>query len=373
MWVDDGDFATDRHLSARTAHSEAGLLSVVADLACAPLHGDRPLWRACLVAGLTEDRSALVMVMHHVLADGLGGLAVLAALADDPAHPAQGRGLPPAGTVSFPVPAPGFGTMALDAAQERLASLRRAPATLARTVQGLRELGLDSRPRLAASTSLNRPTGGRRTLSVTTVPLHEVVAAARRAGGTVNDVMLAAVVGALTATLARRGEHPAHLVVSVPVSARQATDAVHLGNQVGVRPVSVPTLADDRARLAAVIRATHAAATTARASSAAPIGVAFRTLARLGVFQSFIDHQRLVHTFETNLRGPAEPLVLGGLRVSRIIPAAITPGNVGVSFDVLSYAGDLAVTVVADPVVLPEQDVLTAALARTLRALVDAR
>jgi hypothetical protein len=68
----------------------------------------------------------------------------------------------------------------------------------------------------------------------------------------------------------------------------------------------------------------------------------------------FVEHQRLVHTFETNLRGPAEPVFLGGHKIRAITPAAVNPGNIGVSFDVLSYAGVLGVTVVSDPEIVAE-------------------
>jgi diacylglycerol O-acyltransferase len=72
--------------------------------------------------------------------------------------------------------------------------------------------------------------------------------------------------------------------------------------------IAVPTFADDNARLAEIISLTRTSRKLARASSAGPLGLAFRALSRLGLFQTFIEHQRLVHTFETNMRGPAEPL-----------------------------------------------------------------
>ena len=86
-----------------------------------------------------------------------------------------------------------------------------------------------------------------------------------------------------------------------------------------------------------------------RASSGVVLSVLFRGLAALGVFAWFVDHQRLVHTFLTNLRGPAEPLALAGAPIRRIVPVALTPGNTTISFDVLSYAGRLLVSVVYDP------------------------
>ena len=74
-----------------------------------------------------------------------------------------------------------------------------------------------------------------------TAPLADIVAAAHSAGGTANDVVLAAVTGALIAEIHARGEHPSRLVVSVPVSGRLSTTADRLGNNIGVRPIVVPT------------------------------------------------------------------------------------------------------------------------------------
>jgi hypothetical protein len=99
------------------------------------------------------------------------------------------------------------------------------------------------------------------------------------------------------------------------------------------------------------------------------MGVVFRTLGRLRLFQPFIDRQRLINTFVTNVRGPGEALHLGGHRVTSVVPVAVNPGNVGVSFDILSYAGQLGITVVADPDVVPDQEQLTHLLSDELRQL----
>jgi WS/DGAT/MGAT family acyltransferase len=226
-------------------------------------------------------------------------------------------------------------------------------------------------PRLVTPTALNRPTGPRRAISVAGVPLGGVVDTAHAHGATVNDVVLAAVGGALGAALGRRGEAPEELVASVPVSARRGTTATRLGNDTGVRPLAIPTQGDPFRRLELVAQSSRLAAARAeggRAASAAPLLAVFRGLARVGLLRWFINHQRLVHTFVTNVRGPADPLQLMGHRVAEIVPVAISPGNVGVTFDVLSYAGQLVVTVVADPVIVPDHqqvaDDLTADLAR---------
>ena len=77
-----------------------------------------------------------------------------------------------------------------------------------------------------------------------------------------------------------------------------------------------------------------------------------------------------MNTFVTNVRGPGEPWRLCGHVVSRVVPVAVTPGNTGVTFDVLSYAGTLGITVVSDPDVVPGGDLLAAQVARELSALV---
>lgn len=102
------------------------------------------------------------------------------------------------------------------------------------------------------------------------------------------------------------------------------------------------------------------------------MGAVFRLLGRMRVFQAVIDRQRLVHTFESNLRGPATPLSLAGRPVLRVVPGSVQPGNVGVSFTALSYAGVLGVTVVADPVVVPDHYRVAADLAGALAALTSA-
>lgn len=366
VWIDDTGFDLDRHLATREWPAPGGsreLLDVAAELVCDRLDRTRPLWRACLVSDSAGDRAALILVFHHVLADGLGGLAVLATLADTGPRD-RGR--------DFPRPAPRWDELAIDATRQRLIAVRNLPAGLRRAVAGIRELGIgQTKPRLVDRTFLNRPTSSRRRLDRVAVVLADVVALAHRAGGTVNDVVLAAATGALFRVLAARGEHPAELVVSVPVSGRRSTTTARLGNDTGVRPIAVPALADDHARLAAIITLTKPNAALQRASSAAPLGLAFRALSRLGLFRMFVDHQRFVHTFETNLRGPAEPVFFGGHPVRAIVPAAVNPGNVGVSFDVLSYAGVLGVTVVTDPDIVTEPDRLTAELAQVFATLLE--
>ena len=110
-----------------------------------------------------------------------------------------------------------------------------------------------------------------------------------------------------------------------------------------------------------------------RGASAALLGPVFRLLARLGIFHWYIDRQRLVNTFVTNLRGPDARLTFLDAPIVDVLPVALVTGNVTVSFAVMSYAGSLVVTVIADPDACPDVAVLGELLAGELHALVSAR
>jgi diacylglycerol O-acyltransferase len=369
-WLDDATSDIGRHLSRVECPVGSSLADVVTTAArevTTPLARDRPLWRAVLMTGLDDGQVALVLTVHHVVADGIGGLAVLGALADEAVRDvasvrpvASPRGGPAAR-------APGPTDLLADRARAVCGAFARLPVAVRRTWQGRSELG--SFPRRAPICSLNAPTGQHRAVRTIEVDLEPVRSAGHRTGSTVNDALLVAVTGAMTQILLARGESVSELVVSVPVSARASTTSADLGNQVGVMPVRVPVTGALAARLAAVAGLTKAQKGRVRGSSAALVGPAFRLLARAGMFGWFVNRQRLVNSFLTNMTGPSQRLTLGGWRIEAIVPITVTAGNVGVAFAALSYAGRLRVTVIADPQVVPEVDLLATAVGSTLEAI----
>ena len=216
VWVDDPDFDATRHVGVRRCPDpgdEQALLDVAAAVIGDPLPRSRPLWAAVFVSGLAGGRVGLVLVLHHVLADGADGLAVLARLVDG-AEPG------PAGV--FPRPAPARRRLAAEAFRYRLRSFRRFPAA-GRAVRTTMAGGLPV-PR-AAACSILHVTGARRRFAVARVDLVALHAAGRRHGGTVNDVLLTAVGGALHTLLERRGEQVEAFRVAVMVAGRQAASA----------------------------------------------------------------------------------------------------------------------------------------------------
>lgn len=209
VWVDDPGFDITRHLRdvrCPPPGDQEALLGVAAGAVTDPLPPGQPLWSATLVTGLPGDGCALIVVFHHVLADGMGGLAVLAGLVD-------GAGAPP--TRAFPASAPSWGQLARDAVAGRLRTLGSLPGVSVRLRDAAAELHPRATPR-APRCSLNRPVGSRRRFSVARADLAQVRTVGRTCGGTVNDVVLVAVGGALNALLAHRGEHVDHIVASVP-------------------------------------------------------------------------------------------------------------------------------------------------------------
>ncbi|SER69426.1 wax ester/triacylglycerol synthase domain-containing protein [Lentzea albida] len=346
IWVDDAGFDITGHVHRVVCPApgdEAALLDIASSLVIRPLPHSAPLWSATIVTGLAEDRAALVVVFHHVLSDGIGGLAVLANLVD---------GSPAIEAEPFPAPAPSRHDLVKDAWAARLTS----PAHF--SLAGFRW------PSRGARCSLNQPIGPRRRQTIARTSVSRLRTAAHRCGGTVNDALLSSVTGALGTVLAERGEHVDDLVVSVPVSTRRSTTAAHLGNSTGVMPVALPTGGDTWSRLTRI-----AATTRSHKKTATPVTPVFRLLQGLGIADWFMNHQHMVNTVVTNVHGPDRPVRLGGVPVVGLIPLSATTGNVTVAFAALSYAGTFTVTVVADPDRTPDLAAITEALQAELDLL----
>ena len=371
-WADDPAFDIDEHLRqvrCPPPGDERALLDLAAAQLGEPLPRSRPLWSATFVTGLADGGTGLIVIMDHVMADGIAGLAVLGTLVD------QVTATAPARAGRFPVPAPRGWEIAVDAWRGRLR--RPSPAgpgaprqarRLRRIREGIAELGGARPPRQRPATSLNRPVGPRRRLNVVAVDLAAVHSLGHAHGGTVNDVVLAAVAGALRTLLAARGEHLGEVTITVPVAARRAASGGELGNQIGIMLVTVPATDDLGARITKTAAITRERKARARGASATLFVPAFLLLARTGLLRWFASHQRVVQTFVTNLRGPADPLTFGGAPVRTIIAIPTTTGNVTVTFAASSYAGTLRITILSDPDRMPDAPALAAALRTELSA-----
>ena len=366
VWVDDGDFNIDHHVQAvscRSPGDQRALLETALAVIMTPLPREAPLWSVALIRDLAGGGAAVAVVLHHVLADGLGGLNVLAALLDP--------GLPPA-HVPFPRASPTWASLARDAMRTRLQGLRRVAGSW-RSLRRAMFAGGGFHPTRALPCSLMQRTGPRRMMAVVTVDHAALRAAAHRYGATTNDAILVAVGGALHQYLLSKGESIDPIAITVPVSGRRPGGGSAVGNLVSPMLVNIPISGDLAERLAQV----EAAVQAHRAAATGPppiaiLGGLFRLLARLGGYRFYMNHQHRFHTLVTHVRGPVDPVTLGGHQVDAAIPAAVGEGgNMTAYFEVLSYAGVLTIAMIVDPDHGPDLDDLERRLQREFDSIIS--
>jgi WS/DGAT/MGAT family acyltransferase len=357
IWVDDPGFDPARHIRVQpcpAAGDEPAVLDLAAAVMTEPLARSHPPWAAVVVPGVAGGRLAVVLVLHHVLADGLGGLAILTRLVDG----AEAGPLPP-----FPRPAPRRGELAADSFRARLRALARLRASWREARRSMAAAG-GLRPVRAAPCSLLAPTGPRRRFATARADLDALLRVGHNRGASVNDVLLAALSGAVHALLAGRGEQVDELRTAVMVTARHGASADAPGNRVAPLMVTVPTAgtaAERLHRIAGVVGA-------ARASAAAQPPIAalqplFRLIAAAGLYRRYMNRQRRLHLLVSNVPGPREPVTLGGVPVTAAVPLGVgEAGNLTVTALALSYAGTLTVTLIVDPDHVPDLDLLARAL-----------
>jgi diacylglycerol O-acyltransferase / wax synthase len=355
VWSEDPVFDPARHLR-RVGCPELGgdraMVQVAAEVLVEPLPMDRPLWRAVFVTGCADGRVGVVLVVHHCLADGIGGLAVLERLVDQLDVPA------PAEHLRLVPDRPGR------APARRLPSVWAGLTGAARELRASLAAGGGLLAERAEPCSLLAPTGPRCRLATAEAGLAPLRAAAHRGDGTVNDALLVAVAGALGELLEHRGESVHTVRVAVPVAGPRATAPRGVGNAVAPLVVGIPTGQGPATTLRAV--APVLAAARRAVTAPAPIVVVwplFRVLAAAGLYHRYMTHQRRIHTLVSNVHGPERMRELAGARVERIIPVAVgEAGNTTVNFMALSYAGGFTVTIVADQDRVPDLPVLADAL-----------
>jgi hypothetical protein len=297
----------------------------------------------------------VLVVLHHVLADGLSGIQLVAALTGPETAVETGTG-PDTHAPVLPGSMPPWPVLARDAWAGRLRELRRAPAAARSLAPAVHELGI-GRGTVAPRSTLNRRTGSRRRHATIDLPEAPLRTAARAAGGSLNDAVLTVLADVLAEQAAHGGEDLDPVVVSVPVAARPRSTEDRTGradrgatNAVGVMPTPVPTRGPITDRIAAVAAWRHARLDRDDAGASLPIVLAaFRVVHALHLVRWFTDRQRLVTTFATALPGPSQPVTLLGAPVTRITPLVLNQGNTTIAFASITYAGHLTIGVVADP------------------------
>jgi WS/DGAT/MGAT family acyltransferase len=319
------------------------------------------------ITGMEEGHVALLIKLHHAVADGMAGLAALAAFVGVGPELA-----PPSQQIWTPAPPPSNWDLFKDNLRQRLTGLRRKLSYLTHPIRGIRRLGAvwpfveEVFAVRAPRTSLNRPVGRDRTLAIARGTLETYRRIAQVHGAKVNDVLLSAVAGGLRDLLTNRQEPIDGLVLRamVPVSLHQ--DGGAQGNVTSGMAVPLPLGEADHARRLHLI----AGETALRKTKARPtLGLIFRSeLAQKALLRVF-RKQRFENLYVTNVPGPSVPLFFLGAEVLEIFPIVPTAGNVTLGIGAISYAGQFNVTAVADRDLCPDLDVFLQGFQRALGEL----
>jgi diacylglycerol O-acyltransferase / wax synthase len=348
VWVDDPTFDPERHIEWTTLPEGADFVEWCADRLVRPLDKHRPLWRIEVVNGLPDNRFGLIVVVHHVMADGLTGVAIASTLLDTgPDVRVQDRAL------HAVAPLPDRRSLVADNvrthARSAVEAVRRLPALPARARHGwrqMRDASADFRTR-APATSLSVPVGPRRRLAVVTAPLDELRSTGHALGVTVNDLLLAAVTQGVRELLLARSDDVTgvELRTSVPVGAREK------GQPRGIVVVGLPVGEPDQLRrLAIITETTTRLKTRLRTGGGDVLDVLLlpAAAARLAVRWMRRSADRQINLFVTNVPGPASPWWLAGAPLLEAWPVAPLVANVPLAVTALSYVNTLYVSINAD-------------------------
>jgi diacylglycerol O-acyltransferase / wax synthase len=358
-WVDDPGFDLTRHVhrvALPRPGDDAELYRVVADVLERRLDRGRPLWECWVIEGLKGNRWAILMKIHHCLADGISAARILARLCDDAEGDAFAR---PVAAKPTAAAHPRLKRVPdLNRRNNPLDNLWRAATsitdTAARTVSGAAEIAA-ALLRPAPGSSLVGPvTAMRRYLSVR-VPLADVEQICRKFDVTVNDVALTAITEGFRLALLHRGEQPRanSLRALVPVSLRSPDTLDKPGNHLSVMLPNLPVEQNDPIQQ---LRAVHSRLTRAKHGGQRQAGNVAVSAANYIPFMfsswaiRFLTRlpQRGVVTLATNIPGPCRQLEMMDRKVARLLPIPPIALRLRTAVAVLNYADDLVFGITAD-------------------------
>ena len=350
---------------------EAQLLSASAELGRRRLDPSRPLWKLWLLPGLPEGRVGMFFKLHHAMTDGAAGVAALGALLDlTPDSPVLST--PP----WTPAPIPITRELLQDTWRRRRQALVRARSTLTDPAGALHRIRralpmwreFFTEPR-APRTSLNRPIGDGRTLTIIRGGLDSAKQVAHTHHATVNDVVLTAVAGGLRDLLRGRGERVEGLAlrVMVPISLHAQQPSQAQGNQDSAMVVPLPIGEADHVRRLHLI-ATETAERKHTARPQVGTGILRSALAQRA-FVRLLRRQRMMNVTVTNVPGPPVPAAFGGAPLREVFPTVSLVANLPLAVAAFSYAGQLNITAVADRGRCADVEVFAAGVRGTLDEL----
>jgi diacylglycerol O-acyltransferase / wax synthase len=356
-WEDDPDFDIRRHIHEVTLRqgTDEELKSIAGQIFSTVMDREHPLWDLTLVHGLKDDRFAVVIRVHHCLADGIAGVALVNVLLDPSPKPRPTKKKKlahvPRQRDSLTLLFEGWLSSYSDLLQRALAT----QSDLVNISENTLGIGFPAEdfgrflPELTAPTErlfFNKTYQGPQRFAWAQVPTEDIKTIRRICGGTHNDVVLALVTATIRRYVELHGDKvKARLLrMMVPVNIRGNNDGSDLGNRISLLPVTVPLGIRTPRRLLAAVN--KRMAFLKRAHVAEWVGMAGGLLgavpaplqALVGPLASFLP----ITPFNlvcTNIRGPDMPLYLIGHKMLDWYPYVPVGGQMALNCAILSYNG----------------------------------
>jgi WS/DGAT/MGAT family acyltransferase len=389
LWADDVNFNLTYHIR-HTALPEPGgeqqLKRLTGRVFSQQLDRSKPLWEMWLVQGLERDRFAILTKTHHAAVDGVGGVDIGTVLFDlepvpEPA-PSRDGWIPAPEPTTAELVARGITDAA--AAPVKLAARAveavRHPESAAHRVgeaiEGLGEVvGAFADP--APDVPLNGKIGPHRRFTWARSELATFKLIKDTFGGTVNDVVLAVVTGALREWLHSRGIRTEGLELRalVPVSIRTEDERGNLGNRIAAMRGPLPVYVEDPVRRLRVVSEEMEGLKRSKQALGAEVIARFNDFAppTLLAQASRINFStRLFNMIVTNVPGPQIPLYVLGRELEEVFPVAFLPQNHALAVAIMSYHGHVGFGLLADYDSMEDVEEIAAGLNRSLAELEEA-
>jgi WS/DGAT/MGAT family acyltransferase len=341
-WVDDPAFDIARHIipaGDRDLGTTEKLRRYMGVEASRPLPADRPLWQFQVVENFEEGGSACVVRLHHCIGDGIALLTVIFHFMQELSGGPESAGPPSI----FP---------AAGAPSTRLTRMLQAPLA-APGILLRRMLWIPDRHALHGP----KVSGRKQVAWTDPLDLQILKDIKNRLGATVNDVVMAAVSGALSRYIEHRaGQVVKRLRVSMPVSIRRPDAAITLENRFAAVPLELPAgISHARERVAAVKQRMDALKQSVVPIVIYGIQSALLMVLPQAVSRGLIDFLANKCTaVVTNVPGPQHRLSLAGRRVRSLMFWVPQRADIGVGISILSFAGKVQIGVICDAEIVPD-------------------
>lgn len=381
--LDDHVIHTALPSNKRGGSNKPALQALVGKLSAEPLNPDKPLWQMHLVDNcMGEDgklRQALIIRIHHCIADGVALVGVFMSMFDKTPHEKDHSPSPRAAAAAeenpweqIMLPVTAASIKAIDLSSNMLlkslammTDLDKLPGQISAIGQTAGQVALDAVKLTTMEedtpTRLKGKPNGRKHVSWSEpLPLAEVKAISKAFGCSINDVLMASVAGALRAYLRDKGDavsHDCDVRVMVPVNLRKSSRQQRLGNAFGLVPLVLPVgLENPVARLFEVRHRMNELKGSYTAL------VAMSVLGVLGATPRQVQNEiqnyfaRKATAVMSNVPGPQQPLYIAGSQLDQCMFWVPQSGDIGIGVSILSYNGGVQFGIVTDDALVRDPD-----------------